>query len=103
MPLTKLEEIYECNPNSIIKVDISLKDLMSFPEIIYELVNLKMLDLTDNYIEEISPKIVNLVNLKKLYFSCNKIYKIPKEFCILSNLKKLNFSYNYITEIPPSQ
>jgi len=101
MPLTKLEEIFDCNTESIIKVDLSLKDLKCFPEIIYELVNLKMLDLTDNYIEEISPEIANLVNLKKLYFSCNKLNKIPKEFGNLSNLKKLNLAYNYITEIPP--
>lgn len=101
MPLTKLEEIHECNPNSIIKVDLSLKDLKCFPEIIYELVNLKMLDLTDNYIEEMSPKIAILVNLKKLYFGCNKLNKIPKEFGNLFNLTKLNLAYNYITEIPP--
>ena len=109
----------------IYQLEIELKlDTISDPENIYKLVNLELLDLTDNYIEDIPPEIsnltcletlnlrlnciteiipemCNLISLRSLYFGENGITIIPREICNLANLTELLLNNNFITEFPP--
>jgi len=109
----------------IYQLEIELKlDTISDPENIYNLVNLELLDLTDNSIEYISPEIsnltcletlnlrlncitkiipemCNLISLNSLYLGENRITHIPREICNLTNLTELLLNNNFITEFPP--
>jgi len=109
----------------IYQLEIELKlDTISDPENIYKLVNLELLDLTDNYIEDIPPEIsnltcletlnlrlnciteiipemCNLISLSSLYLGENGITIIPREICNLANLTELLLNNNFITEFPP--
>ena len=86
----------------IYQLEIELKlDTISDPENIYKLVNLELLDLTDNNIENILSEISNLTCLETLNLSYNGITEIIPEMCNLKNLSSLYFGYNGITSIPP--
>ena len=108
MSLTILEycdpEELHCNRGfeNIYQLEIELKlDTISDPENIYKLVNLELLDLTDNSIEDISPEISNLTNLETLNLTYNGITEIIPEMCQLPNLRSLYLGYNGVTIIPP--
>ena len=114
-----------CGFEDIYQLEIELKlDTISDPENIYNLVNLELLDLTDNSIEDIPPEIsnltcletlnlrlnciteiipemCNLISLSSLYFGENGITIIPREICNLANLTELLLNNNFITEFPP--
>jgi hypothetical protein len=65
--------------------------------------HLDFLDLSDNYIEQISLNFINSAkNLKKLYFSRNKLQEIPVEIEILQSLTHLHINGNCFTSIPLS-
>ena len=107
MSLTILEycdpEELHCNRGfeNIYQLEIELKlDTIIDPENIYKLVNLELLDLTDNSIEDISPEISNLTNLETLNLTYNGITEIIPEICNLKSLSSLYFGYNGITIIP---
>ena len=86
---------------NIYQLEIELKlDTISDPENIYKLVNLELLDLTDNSIEDISPEISNLTNLETLNLTYNGITEIIPEMCQLPNLSSLYLGYNGVTSIP---
>jgi Leucine-rich repeat (LRR) protein len=91
---SRFEDIYQ------LEIELQL-DTISDPENIYNLVNLELLDLTDNYIEKIPPEISNLTNLETLNLSRNYITIIIPEMCQLKNLSSLYLGYNGITSIPP--
>ncbi len=114
---SRFEDIYQ------LEIELQL-DTISDPENIYKLVNLELLDLTDNYIENIPPEIINLTsletlnlsrnyitviipemcqlpNLSSLYLGYNGIISIPLEICNLANLTELLLNNNFITEFPP--
>ena len=111
------EDIYQ------LEIELEL-DTISDPENIYNLVNLELLDLTDNSIEDIPPEIsnltcletlnlrlncitkiipemCNLISLSSLYLGENGITIIPREICNLANLTELLLNNNFITEFPP--
>jgi Leucine-rich repeat (LRR) protein len=111
------EDIYQ------LEIELQL-DTISDPENIYNLVNLELLDLTDNSIEnippeisnltcletlnlrlncitEIIPEMCNLISLSSLYLGENGITIIPREMCNLANLTELLLNNNFITEFPP--
>jgi Leucine-rich repeat (LRR) protein len=107
MSLTILEycdpEELHCNRGfeNIYQLEIELKlDTIIDPENIYKLVNLELLDLTDNSIEDISPEISNLTNLETLNLTYNGITEIIPEMCQLPNLSSLYLGYNGVTSIP---
>ena len=86
---------------NIYQLEIELKlDTISDPENIYKLVNLELLDLTDNNIEDIPPEISNLTCLETLNLLYNGITEIIPEMCNLKSLSSLYFGYNGITIIP---
>ena len=66
-PLDELREIINNQkPDSLYKLSFSGKNLEQIPPEIYNIINLKELDLSENAIKKIPPEIVNLTNLEKL-------------------------------------
>ena len=75
--------------------------ISTIPEEIYNLRELESLDVSNNKIEEISPKINKLVNLR--YFSCpgNKISNFPVEICELRQLIYFCYYNNALDVLHP--
>ena len=64
------------------------------------LINLKVLQFSDNDLTYIPKMIGKLVNLEKLYLDNNKITEIPKELKNLANLQYFYINNNLLEEIP---
>lgn len=64
--------------------------------------NLNVLDLSENFIEEIGSNIKGLENLEVLWLHSNEIYKISEDICELTKLKILDLHNNQIRYIPSS-
>lgn len=77
--------------------DIRMKIL---PNEIFYLSNLKSLNITDNYISELSPLIGTLTNLQFFDGERNELKKLPKEIGYLTNLVDLSFHGNELEELP---
>ncbi|MFM9265713.1 leucine-rich repeat domain-containing protein [Tychonema sp. BBK16] len=74
--------------------------LTEFPDVVLQLTNLKILNLSNNQITVIPGAIAQLSNLTKLYLSSNQITVIPDAIAQLSNLTELYLGNNQITVIP---
>ncbi len=74
--------------------------LTKFPDVVLQLTNLKILNLSRNQITSIPEGIEVLSNLIRLSLSENQITAIPDAIGKLSNLRFLNLSENQITAIP---
>ncbi|MCC3438427.1 MAG: leucine-rich repeat domain-containing protein [Microcoleus sp. PH2017_05_CCC_O_A] len=74
--------------------------LTEFPDVVLQLTNLKILNLSRNQITSIPEGIEILSNLTHLSLSENQITAIPDAIGKLSNLTFLNLSENQITAIP---
>lgn len=81
-------------------LDISNNLFKSFPQEILQLQKLKDLNIAENSISEIPHEVSQLVNLTKLDLSGNNIDVMPVSICSLSTLQWLNLSYNLIPEVP---
>lgn len=81
---------------------LKLKDLNTIPMEVYQMEELEILDLSGNFIKEISPDIKKLKKLKQLNLSSNNLRKFPNEILELSNLEQLILSHNEIRKIPPT-
>jgi Leucine-rich repeat (LRR) protein len=68
---------------------------------LFELKNLKYLNLSRCNIDTLEDKIGKLANLNKLYLSKNQIRNLPSGIKTLTNLTKLNLSTNQLSFIPP--
>jgi small GTP-binding protein domain len=62
--------------------------------------NLKILDLSDNGLEEFPIEITNLTFLRELNLSNNRLKEIPCEIAKLENLEVLNLSTNGLKKFP---
>ncbi|MBD1887004.1 leucine-rich repeat domain-containing protein [Microcoleus vaginatus] len=74
--------------------------LTEFPDVVLQLTNLKILNLSGNHITAIPEAIGQLSNLTKLKLSGNQITFIPEALGQLSNLTRLDLHKNQITSIP---
>ncbi len=74
--------------------------LLSLPEELWELTNLRGLDLSGNKIGELPEQIGLLTNLRGLSLSRNQISNIPKQIGQLTNLQELSLRGNQISELP---
>jgi len=75
-------------------------NMNEIPMELYNLTNLKSLNLNNNNISKISPNIKNLTKLTEIYMSKNKISYLPEEICHLKNLSILCISHNNLKNIP---
>lgn len=85
---------------SLTSLTLNRNFFVTIPGVIFELLNLEHLDLTENKIEEIDPKISNLQKLKVLYLDANAFKKFPKKLLSLLNLQSLRLSHNNIQTLP---
>lgn len=81
-------------PDSL-KVYKSLDEAFKNPEKVY------ILDLGDQELGKIPPKIGQLVNLQQLYLYGNALKQIPPELGQLTNLRKLDLYNNELSSLPP--
>lgn len=88
------------NPDSVYTLQLRFKRLRQIPPKVFEMHNLRKLDLSRNFIDSIPPEIGNLTNLNVLDLRRNKIRVVPPEIGRLSELRTLNMSRNPILELP---
>ncbi|MCW6048986.1 leucine-rich repeat domain-containing protein [Lyngbya sp. CCAP 1446/10] len=74
--------------------------LTEFPDVVFQLTNLKILSIAHNQIKVIPEAIGQLFNLTWLYLGGNQITVIPEFIGQLSNLTHLNLHTNQIKVIP---
>ncbi|WP_293153618.1 COR domain-containing protein [Microcoleus sp. bin48.metabat.b7b8b9.023] len=74
--------------------------LTEFPDVVLQLTNLKILNLSKNQITVIPEDLAQLSNLRELNLSNNQITVIPEAIAQLSNLTQLDLNFNQITVIP---
>lgn len=94
--------ISECRKLMYLDLTGAMKLNSVIPEEIFTLPELRILDITNNYFTEISPKIVGLKKLKKLIVRRNALLRIPDEVFQMENLEAIDLSENYLEEIPPT-
>ncbi len=104
------------------KLNIFNFEISILPDLIYELVDLKeliisepifslskeirklkrlrALDLLNTNIEELPPEIVSLTNLKRLVLSGSPVQRIPDNIHLLKNIRRLDLLGTKVEEIP---
>ncbi len=85
---------------NISKLDLSNKNLKTFPTEIFELKNLRKLNLSNNKIKDLPKNIEELKLLETLDMSNNQISNFYSKACNLKNLKILNLNNNKIKVLP---
>lgn len=81
-------------------LDISNNHFKTFPQEVLSLSKLKDLILAENRLTEIPSGISDLGQITKLDLSGNNLSTFPVSICTLANLQWLNVSYNKVDEIP---
>lgn len=66
-----------------------------------DLVSLRFLQLSSNYIQELPPSIGQCVQLRELHLSHNSLLTLPAEIARLTSLTHLDISYNGLVSLPP--
>ena len=70
------------------------------PTQIAELINLKVLSFSGNFIDTITNELCSLSKLERLYLDGNKLNSIPLSFQNLKQLQEINLSYNDFDKFP---
>lgn len=94
----KISKAREENANLLNLADLGLEEI---PSTINELVSLKILNLRNNRIKEIS-SLEGLENLNVIYLDNNQIEQIAPQFFDTINLTVLNLANNLLDKIPDS-
>jgi Leucine-rich repeat (LRR) protein len=84
------------------KLILSFQD-GNIPKELGNLINLQILDLTNNNLEEIPEELSNLKNLNTIYLTKNKFREFPKALINLPNLETLILYDNEIRNFPKTQ
>ncbi|NET83099.1 MAG: GTPase [Moorea sp. SIO1F2] len=93
--------------NSILDVFVNFfpdraQPLTKIPEEVFEIKQIKVLNLSHNKIEELPKYLGNLSNLTWLNLSHNQLSNLPESLGNLSNLTWLDLSGNQLTKLPES-
>lgn len=94
-----LEEVTD--PAEVYQLELHRKHLRRIPAEVYQMTNLKRLDLRGNRISELSDSIVLLKNLERLELSRNPLHTLPVAMGRMDSLRQLVLWQTYITELPP--
>lgn len=90
------------NPNDVYQLKLNYQRLRKIPPQVFTFTNLRVLDLSKNFIDSLPPELAQLTNLKELNLNRNKIRFVPEHIGQLTNLEILNLSRNPILELPES-
>lgn len=82
------------NLSSIAELNLSLKDINTLPAEVFEMKNLHILDISNNYLSAVPVEIKNLKELKVLMLYGNNIYELPLEISRLKFLKEIYLDYS---------
>lgn len=74
--------------------------LQKLPKSFFKLIRLEILDLSRNLFHTLPERIGQLKSLRKLYFSNNLFEKVPVSLCMLDKLEELDLSKNRIRHVP---
>lgn len=88
------------NVDSVYNLQLRFKRLRAIPPKVFEMQNLRRLDLGRNFIDSIPPEIGRLTNLEELDLRRNRIRIVPPEVGNLTELRTLNLSRNPILDLP---
>lgn len=91
-----------CCLEGLQELKINNTRLHNLPENISMLKSLKILDISDNYLQGLPDSITELENLEELNVTHNLIHYLPKNIGNLKSLKKLNLYMTNLQEIPES-
>ena len=86
----------------VIGLRLRNSNIEQVPEGVYNLKELKILDLSFNKLKEISKSIGKLNDLEILYLNYNLLTKLPTSLGNLRSLKELHLNNNQLTTIPNS-
>lgn len=86
------------NPEKVIALNLYDKRLFSFPEEIFSMPNLEMLDLSHNNISVVPERIAELKKLHSLYINHNNIADLPDALLQMNSLKILYIQHNPLNE-----
>ncbi|WP_346854965.1 COR domain-containing protein [uncultured Draconibacterium sp.] len=86
---------------NITEIVIKQANLKEIPDIIFELTELKKINLIGNSIKEIPSQIIGLTKLEEIIISYNDLLKIHPSISEIKSLKKLDVSNNNSIDIPP--
>lgn len=95
-----LRRIREAKEKNLTELDLTKLGLTQIPEEVFELTELKMLNLNHNRLTTIPNEIVKLAKLKGLELFDNQLITIPDIIEKLKNLTLLDFGRNHLTSIP---
>ena len=82
------------------ELDLSRLELGAIPEEVFQLTNLRKLDLFVNRISELPEAIGQLTNLEELLVSANFLERIPDSIANLKKLQRVKFDDNQLGEFP---
>jgi Leucine-rich repeat (LRR) protein len=99
MSVKILDSLYNANTE---RVMLDHKGLTELPESIVRLVNLRVLELSNNKITLLPESIAELVNLETLFLNSNLLSILPESIGKLINLKGLFLNNNLLTVLPES-
>ena len=98
--LERLLELEESDYGYINEVNIFACDSNIFPEVIFELFNLEILNITSNNIKSIPNNFAKLPNLQEFIFDDNPVKIIPKSLTKCTKLNYLTFTNTQIEILP---
>lgn len=83
------QEVFELS-ESVCRIDVSFNKILSIPNNIGRLSQLRMFDLSHNSLQSLPEDISLLINLEELYIEYNSLSTLPKS---IVNLKKLKILF----------
>ena len=95
---TSLSDVKD--PSQVYQLKLNYKRLKVIPPQVFDYTNLRVLDLSKNFIDSLPPQIARLEHLESLNLSRNHLHSVPDSIGFLSELKVLNVSRNPILDLP---
>jgi Leucine-rich repeat (LRR) protein len=91
-------ELASKNAEKVIHLNLYDQKISVFPEQIFKMYNLKILDLSHNNLTYIPGRIKELKNLQELYINHNKIEDLPASLAEMNTIWKLYIQANPLNE-----